>query len=211
MNDSSPTEGESFTLSATVRNQGDGSSVATTLRYYRSTDSTIAASDTAVGTDSVSGLNAGGSGNESIDLTAPDTPGTYYYGACVDSVSGESDTTNNCSSAVTVTVSAAPAPDPDPDPTPTPTGEAVTGSVTSCEGEQVAPGIDSYRITIEGTVTAKRAVENVRVEGTFNGRFVGIEVVGDMEAEDTADFSITGYVSESVGTCGADVEWLEVN
>ena len=211
VNDSSPTEGESFTLSATVRNQGDGSSVATTLRYYRSTDSTIAASDTAVGTDSVSGLNAGGSGDESIDLTAPDTPGTYYYGACVDSVSGESDTTNNCSSAVTVTVSAAPAPDPDPDPTPTPTGEAVTGSVTSCEGEQVAPGIDSYRITIEGTVTAKRAVENVRVEGTFNGRFVGIEVVGDMEAGDTADFSITGYVSESVGTCGADVEWLEVN
>ena len=211
VDDSSPAGGESFTLSVTVRNQGDGSSGSTTLRYYRSTDSTITSSDTSVGTDSVSGLNASGSGDESIDLTAPDTPGTYYYGACVDSVSGESDTTNNCSSAVTVTVSAAPAPDPDPGPTPTPTGQAVTGSVTSCQGEQVAPGIDSYRITIDGTVTAKRAVENVRVEGTFNGRFVGIDVVGEMEAGETASFSVTGYVSESVGTCGADVEWLEIS
>ena len=209
VDDSSLETGDSFTLSATVRNGGDASSASTTLRYYRSTDSTIASSDTSVGTGSVSGLNAGGSSDETIDLTAPDTPGTYYYGACVDSVSGESDTTNNCSSAVTVTVSAAPAPDPDPDPTPT--GTAVTGSVTSCEGEQVAPGIDSYEITIEGTVTAKRAVKNVRVDGTFNGSFVGIDVVGDMEAGETASFSVSGIVFESVGTCGANVEWLEIN
>ena len=41
-----------------------------------------------------------------IRLTAPSTVGTYYYGACVDAVPGESDTANNCSSAVPVTVSA---------------------------------------------------------------------------------------------------------
>ena len=35
---------------------------------------------------------------------APSTPGTYYYGACVDAVTGESDTTNNCSGSVSVTV-----------------------------------------------------------------------------------------------------------
>ena len=203
VDDSTLETGDSFTLSATVRNQGDGSSASTTLRYYRSTDSTITSSDTSVGTDSVSGLSAGGSGDESIDLTAPSTAGTYYYGACVDSVSGESATTNNCSASVEVTVRSAS--------DPTPTGEAVTGRITSCQGEQVTPGIDSYRITIVGTVTANRAVENVRVEGTFNSRFVGIEVVGDMETGDTAGFSITGYVSESVGTCGADVEWLEIN
>ena len=199
------TTGETFILSATVRNQGDGSSGSTTLHYYRSSDSTITTGDTEVGTDSVSGLSAGGSSDESIDLTAPDTAGTYYYGACVDSVSGESDTTNNCSVSVTVTV------EPDPTPTPKPTGKAVTGSITSCEGEQLTPGIDSYRIYIEGTVTASRAVENVRVEGTFNGEFVGIDVVGDMEAGEIASFSVTGYVSESVGTCGADLEWLEIN
>ena len=39
-----------------------------------------------------------------MDLTAPDTSGTYYYGACVDSVTDESDTTNNCSASVGVNV-----------------------------------------------------------------------------------------------------------
>ena len=108
---SAPAAGSRFTLSATVRNQGSGRSASTTLRYYRSTDSTITTGDTAVGTDSVSGLAAAGSSDESTSLTAPSTPGTYYYGACVDTVSDESDTTNNCSAAVTVTVGAAPAPD----------------------------------------------------------------------------------------------------
>ena len=111
VSESAPAAGASFTLSATVRNQGNASSAFTTLRYYQSTDSTITASDTEVGTDSVSRLVALETGDESISLTAPDTPGTYYYGACVDSVSDESDAINNCSVAVTVTVGAAPAPD----------------------------------------------------------------------------------------------------
>ena len=101
---SAPAAGARFTLSATVRNQGNGSSAATTLRYYQSTDSTITTGDTEVGTDSVSGLNSSGSGDESISLDAPSTPGTYYFGGCVDAVIGESDTTNNCSSAEAVTV-----------------------------------------------------------------------------------------------------------
>ena len=60
VDDSSLETGDSFTLSATVRNGGDASSASTTLRYYRSSDSTITTSDTAVGTDSVSGLSVGG-------------------------------------------------------------------------------------------------------------------------------------------------------
>ena len=101
---SAPAAGARFTLSATVRNRGNGSSGSTTLRYYRSTDSTITTGDTEVGTDSVGGLSAAGSGDESISLTAPSSPGVYYYGACVEAVTGESDTTNNCSPAVVVTV-----------------------------------------------------------------------------------------------------------
>ena len=104
VSDSSPNAGGSFTLSATVRNQGNGLSASTTLRYYRSTDATISTGDTQVGTDAVSGLSASGASDESLSLTAPSTAGTYYYGACVDAVSGESDTRNNCSRAVTVTV-----------------------------------------------------------------------------------------------------------
>ena len=104
VSDSGPAAGATFTLSATVRNAGEGASATTTLRYYRSTDATITTSDTLVGTDAVAGLAAAGSSSESVDLTAPASPGTYYYGACVDTVTDESDTTNNCSASVQVTV-----------------------------------------------------------------------------------------------------------
>ena len=97
--------GASFTLRATVRNGGDGRSAATTLRYYRSSNATISASDTAVGTDAVGALSASGTSAESVRLTAPSSAGTYYYGACVDTVTGESNTRNNCSSGVRITVS----------------------------------------------------------------------------------------------------------
>ena len=100
-----PMPGQSFDLRATVRNAGTGGSTATTLRYYRSTDATITTGDTEVGTDAVSALAAGETSSSVLTLTAPSTAGTYYYGACVDAVSGESDTGNNCSSAVRVTVS----------------------------------------------------------------------------------------------------------
>ena len=104
VSESAPAAGARFTLSATVRNQGAARSDSTTLRYYQSTDSTITTGDTEVGTDSVFGLAASWSGDESISLNAPSTSGTYYYGACVEAVSGESDALNNCSSAVTVTL-----------------------------------------------------------------------------------------------------------
>ena len=40
----------------------------------------------------------------SITITAPSSTGIFFYGACVDSVVGESNTGNNCSSAKQVTV-----------------------------------------------------------------------------------------------------------
>ena len=107
---SSPDPGQSFTLSATVRNQGGSTSASTTLRYYRSSDATITTGDTQVGTDQVSGLAASGTSSESISLNAPSSSGTYYYGACVESVSGESDPNNNCSDGVRVTVTVNSAP-----------------------------------------------------------------------------------------------------
>ena len=101
---STPMTGQSLTLNVTVRNRGNGSSDPAALRFYRSTDSNITSDDTDVGTVAVAGLDASGSSYESISLTAPSTPGTYYYGACVNYVSGESDTANNCSDAVALTV-----------------------------------------------------------------------------------------------------------
>ena len=104
MNDSSPAVGATFTLSTTVQNDGDGDSPATTLRYFRSTDATITTDDTAEGSASVEELSPSVSTSASMQLTAPSTAGTYYYGACVDAVAGESDTTNNCSESIAVTI-----------------------------------------------------------------------------------------------------------
>ena len=104
VSDSSLTPGQSFTLNATVRNQGTGQSAATTLRWYRSSGPTISTRDTEVGTDPVGALGASRTSAESISLTAPSSEGTWHYGACVAGVSGESDTGNNCSAGVPVTV-----------------------------------------------------------------------------------------------------------
>ena len=95
-----------FTLTATVRNLGNERAAQTTLRYYRSSNATISTVDTEVGSVSADALDASTGREQSIDVTAPADPGTYYYGACVDHVDGESNTANNCSAAVTVTVTA---------------------------------------------------------------------------------------------------------
>ena len=127
VSNSAPAVGATFTVSATVRNDGNEVSGATTMRFYLSTDATITTSDTEVGTAGVTGLDTAGSsraarsGSHSarlfatsepstyyyhgeVEVTAPSTAGTYYYGACVDAVTDESETTNNCSSSVRVTV-----------------------------------------------------------------------------------------------------------
>ena len=141
--------GESFTLSAMVRNSGAGASASTTLRYYRSSDATISTSDTEVGTDSVNGLSASGTSSESIGLTAPSTGGTYYYGACVESVGGESNTNNNCSTGVQVTVQAAA-----DDHSNTRSG-ATSLSLDSSRSGQIETGSDAdyFRVQVTGSGT----------------------------------------------------------
>ena len=91
-----------------MRNDGDESSAATTVRFYQSTDATITTADTEVGTNALGALSPGATASIGATVSAPATPGTYYYGACVDAVAGESDTTNNCSGSVPVTVSGSP-------------------------------------------------------------------------------------------------------
>ena len=106
VSNSTLTPGQAFTLSATVRNQGTSGAEATTLRWYRSTNRTISTRDTEAGSQAVGALAAEGTGAESISLTAPSTEGTWYYGACVESLPSERGG-NNCSPGVQVTVDAA--------------------------------------------------------------------------------------------------------
>ena len=106
VSDTSLNVGQAVSARATVRNQGNTRSAATTLRWLTSTDATISTTDQEEGTSSVGGIAPSGSSNRSfstrVSLDTP--PGTYYAGACVDAVSGETNTRNNCSNAVRVTV-----------------------------------------------------------------------------------------------------------
>ena len=102
------TPGQTFTLNATVHNQGNEQAATTMLHYYRSNNATITASDTEVGTDAIDVLDASATSAQSIALTAPTSVSAgvgIFYGACVASVSGEGNTDNNCSSAVRITMS----------------------------------------------------------------------------------------------------------
>ena len=94
-----------FTLRATVRNQGGGEPEPTVLFYYSSTDATITSDDTQISADVVSLEETSNVVAKSLSLTAPAEAGSYYYGACIQSVSGEHNPDNNCSNAVRVTVS----------------------------------------------------------------------------------------------------------
>ena len=186
--------GASFTLSATVRNRGSGASGSTTLRYYRSTDASISSSDTEVGTDQVGGLSASGSSAESISLTAPSSAGTYYYGACVDAVTGESDTGNNCSSSVAVTVSPVPtAPD------------LVVGSPTASDNSPAAGGSFTLSATVSNQgdgasgSTTLRYYRSTDASISSSDTEVGTDAVGGLAASATSDESID-LTAPSAGT-----------
>ena len=109
VSDPNPPPGGGFTLSVRVRNSGSGTAVDTVVRFHRSTDPAITPSDPAVGTAAIAELAAAESRAAAVELTAPPTPGAYYYGACVESVDGQSGTANDCSAPVPVTVRALPA------------------------------------------------------------------------------------------------------
>ena len=126
--------GESFTLNATVRNRGTANSPATTFRWYHSPNANISVSDTEIGSANVSSLSAGGTDTQQINLTAPMTAGTYYYGGRVERVTDESDTINNYSSAITITVQ---------NRTPRPIG-TISGQTLSVEDTPMRLDVSTY-------------------------------------------------------------------
>ena len=104
VNPPDPGPGQYFTFWVVIHNRGNAPAAATTLRYYRSTDSTIAGDDTEVGTRPIRGLSAPGTSWKLIRIRAPTSLGTYYYGVCVEPVDGEVARGNNCSQAVELMV-----------------------------------------------------------------------------------------------------------
>jgi len=98
------TVGENFDISVNVRNQGTGTSSSASLRYFSSTNSDIAVTDTQIGTDIVASLAPNGIDDETESVSISEG-GTFWVGACVEAVVGESDTSNQCSIGIQVNIS----------------------------------------------------------------------------------------------------------
>ena len=124
----------------------------------------------------------------SVDLTAPSTPGTYYYGACVDAVTDESDTTNNCSASVQVTV-----PQPKPD--------LVVGSPSVNESSPAGGAPFELTATVENhgegsaSTTTLRYYQSAYATISTSDTEVGADAIGGLAASGTS--------SQSVGSDGA--------
>ena len=97
--------GSQFKLHVSYRNQGALTSAETAVKYYRSANETFSDTDKLTATGERVPVTGKSTISRERTETAPENPGTYYYGACVESVPNESKIDNNCSKAVTVTVS----------------------------------------------------------------------------------------------------------
>ena len=181
--------GATFRLTSIVDNVGQTASVATTVRYYQSADTTITTSDTELGTSAIGAIAPASSSAQGINLTAPSTAGTYYYGVCVDTVTGESDTTNNCSSSVPVTVrdnSAATG-------APTISGTAQVGQTltASTSGISDSDGLTNvsyiYQWFADDTLIDGAISSTYTVQSSDNGKVIKVQVIftddgGSLEA-----------------------------
>ena len=97
--------GEPFDLLINILNEGDRRSDATTVRFYRSTDAQISTGDWPIKASiDIEIVEPGKSLENKQRWWALETPGTYYYGACVDPIVSERNPNNNCSDTVEITV-----------------------------------------------------------------------------------------------------------
>ena len=97
--------GQTITMRTAVANKGDAASTATTVHLYRSSNSTISSSDRKLDSRSLPAVPSQDLRSVTFSSVRLTTAGTWYYGFCVDSVPGESNTSNNCGGAMRVTVS----------------------------------------------------------------------------------------------------------
>jgi hypothetical protein len=86
-------------LSSLLANTGSAPADSSTLRWLLSSDPEISPTDTQLASMTVASLAAGDDSLEEMEFLAPQTPGSYWLGTCVDSVPAETATTNNCSNS----------------------------------------------------------------------------------------------------------------
>jgi len=128
--------GHSFSLDATVLNQGTRTAGGTQVRFLHSADQTITPGDAVLGSEFTDTIAVDDLYYARISVEPPDGEiGTFYYGVCVDPLPDEIDPNNNCSSAVGVEIYLAP-----------PRGSVVDRTHESLTSRIVGSGQTSYQI-----------------------------------------------------------------
>ncbi|MFH1121012.1 MAG: CARDB domain-containing protein [Bacteroidota bacterium] len=131
--------GATTTASCTVYNQGGAAAVASSLKYYLSTDNSYGTGDVLLATDAVAALNASASAAISEVVTIPSSTaaGNYYllYVADANAQVAESNENNNVGSSALTVTSASGSPDliflyPAASPTSLTAGQTTTASGT---------------------------------------------------------------------------------
>jgi len=106
--DQNPRVEDIVSFTAAIRNAGESQSSSTSVTLRLSTDAQITTSDTQIEQGSIPALSSGAIFNFQTNFEAPDQPGQFFIGVCVSSVSGETNTGNNCSEAVPLLVDPSP-------------------------------------------------------------------------------------------------------
>ena len=190
--------GDSIGINATVKNTGSGTAGSSTLRYYGSADSTITTSDTSFGTDSVGSLIANGTSNESFTKSFS-SAGSLYIGVCVDTVAGESSTTNNCSAGIRLDINDVNTPD-----------LAISSFNLSSTSISVGDSI-GINATVKNTGSGTAGSSTLRYYGSADSTITtsdtsfGTDSVGSLIANGTSNESFTKSFSSAgslyIGVC----------
>jgi len=96
--------GQNVSLSTEVFNQGNETSLDTSVRFILTAGSTLSPTDRPLGRTDVQALGPGESSLESISVTLDAVPGTYHVAACADADVLELNSINNCAVSGPLTV-----------------------------------------------------------------------------------------------------------
>ncbi len=88
---------DNINMAATVYNDGGSTSDASTVHFMLSSDEEISLDDAVIASQSLAAIPAGSSLDATVSVDVPGQAGNYWLGICVDTVAGETLTSNNCS------------------------------------------------------------------------------------------------------------------
>ena len=182
VSDRNPAAGGSIALSVIVGNDGTAAAPATRVRFLSSADEEITTADSEVGTVELAPIAVAGRAAGSVEVSVPATGGTSYYGACVEAVTGESDTGNNCSASVAVVVGSGEAGRP-PDPGP-PDREPLDPASSGADLTVAAPMASDANPAAGASLTLSATVRN---NGTRSSNATAVRFLRSTDGTITVD------------------------